>query len=91
MARYGYGYKKAGVVATHIIQTTDVVHSLFEDTESIEREHKITTALDSINATFGKGTIKLAIQGNGRIKTSSDNQSPHYTTRWSDIPKVTVK
>ena len=87
----GYGYKKAGVIASKIIAESDVMHSLFEDTESIEREHKITTALDSINATFGKGTIKLAIQGNGRIRTSSDNQSPHYTTRWSDIPKVTVK
>ena len=87
----GYGYKKAGVIASKIIAESDVMHSLFEDTESIEREHKITTALDSINTTFGKGTVKLAIQGNGRIKTASDNQSPHYTTRWSDIPKVTVK
>jgi DNA polymerase V len=89
--RYGYGYKKAGVVATHIIQTTDVVHSLFEDTESSEREQKITTALDIINGTFGRGAVKLAVQGSGHIKSSSENQSPHYTTRWSDLPEVSVK
>ena len=87
----GYGYKKAGVIATKIISQNDVMHTLFEDTEAIEREHKITSALDTINATFGKGIIKLAVQGSGKIKTSSDNQSPHYTTRWSDIPKVSVK
>jgi hypothetical protein len=69
----------------------DVMHTLFEDTATIEREHKITSALDSINATFGKGTIKLAVQGSGKIKTASDSQSPHYTTRWSDIPTVSVK
>lgn len=87
----GYGYKKAGVIATKIISENEVMHSLFEDREAIERERKITLALDSINATFGKGTIKLAVQGSGKIKSASDNQSPHYTTKWSDLPKVSVK
>ena len=87
----GYGYKKAGVIATKIVSKKHIMHSLFEDTEAIEREHKITSALDAINSTFGKGTIKLAVQGSGKIKTSSENQSPHYTTLWSDIPNVSVK
>jgi DNA polymerase V len=87
----GYGYKKAGVIATKISSEKCVMHSLFEDTEATEREHKITTVLDTINKTFGKGTIKLAVQGSGHIKSSSDNQSPHYTTLWTDIPTVTVK
>lgn len=89
--REGYGYKKAGVIATKIIPQGEVMHSLFEDRAANEREQKITSALDSINAAFGAGTIKLAVQGSGKIKTTSDNQSPHYTTRWSDIPKVSVK
>ena len=87
----GYGYKKAGVVATHIMQESDVVHSLFEDSEAAEREHRITSALDAINGTFGRGTVKLAAQGSGRIKSSSEKQSPHYTTLWDDLPKVSVK
>lgn len=89
--RKGYGFKKAGVVATRIMPAQNVMHSLFEDTEALEREHKITSALDVINSTFGKGAIKLAVQGNGRIKSASEKQSPHYTTLWSDIPEVTVK
>ena len=91
MFKNGYGYKKAGVIASKILPENEVMHSLFEDTAATEREHKITSALDAINSTFGKGTIKLAVQGSGKIKTASDNQSPHYTTKWSDIPKVTVK
>jgi DNA polymerase V len=87
----GYGYKKAGVIATKISSDKCIMHSLFEDTEATEREHKITTVLDTINKTFGKGTVKLAVQGSGHIKSSSDNQSPHYTTLWTDIPTVTVK
>ena len=89
--RRGYGYKKAGVVATYIIQECDVVHSLFEEPEMLEREHRITSAMDVINGTFGKGTVKLATQGSGRIKSSSEKQSPHYTTLWTDIPNVSVK
>ncbi len=87
----GYGYKKAGVVATKIMPEGQIMRSLFDDTAALEREQKITSALDSINATFGAGTIKLAVQGSGKIKSASESQSPHYTTRWSDIPKASVK
>ena len=73
------------------LQESDLVPSLFDDHEASEREHRITSALDVINGTFGRGTVKLAAQGSGRIKSSSENQSPHYTTLWNDIPKVTVK
>lgn len=89
--RSGYGYKKAGVIATGIMDECEMVRSLFEDTEAMEREHKITSALDMINSTYGEGTLKLAVQGSGRIKSMSENQSPHYTTRWSDLPKVSIK
>ena len=87
----GYAYKKAGVVATHIMHESDVVHSLFEDSQATEREHRISSALDAINGTFGRGTVKLAAQGSGRIKSASEKQSPHYTTLWDDLPKVSVK
>ena len=89
--RKGYGYKKAGVVATHIEYQTNVVPSLFEDEQASEREQKLTTALDVINGTFGRGTVKLAVQGSGQIKSNSEKQSPHYTTLWDDLPKVSVK
>lgn len=89
--RENYGYKKAGVIATNIMPTQNVMHSLFEDAEAADRERKITSVLDCVNSKFGKSTIKLAVQGSGQIKTSSENQSPHYTTLWSDIPKVSVK
>ena len=89
--RCGYGYKKAGVVATRLMQESDLVHSLFEDTSASEREQKLTSALDAINGAYGKGTVKLAVQGSGHIKSSNERQSPHYTTLWSDIPAVTVK
>lgn len=87
----GYGYKKAGVVATHIMPAQNVMHSLFDDTTALEREHRITSVVDAVNCNFGRGTLKFAIQGSGKVKSHSENQSPHYTTKWSDLPSVTVK
>ena len=87
----GYGYKKAGVVATHIMQECDVVHSLFEDEHDTDREQRLTSAIDAINCTFGRGSVKLAVQGSGQIKSASQKQSPHYTTLWDDIPKVSIR
>ena len=87
----GFGYKKAGVVATRIVSANGFMRSLFDDVEVLKREQKLTSVVDSLNKTFGSGALKLAVQGGGKIKTSSENQSPHYTTLWSDIPKVSVK
>ena len=87
----GFGYKKAGVIATKVIKNQDVMHSLFEDPQAIEKEQKLSSTLDAINGTLGKGIVRFAIQGSGNIKSSSNSQSPHYTTLWSDIPTVTIK
>ena len=89
--RSGYGYKKAGVIATGVMAESEATPSLFDDPHALEQEQKITEALSAINSTFGDGTIKLAVQGSGNIKTTCQKQSPHYTTRWTDLPKVSVK
>jgi len=89
--RKGYGYKKAGVIATRVTDMSDAVRSIFEDTDASEKEHRITSALDAINRTYGDGTLKLAVQGSGKIRNTSEKQSPHYTTRWNEIPKVSIK
>ena len=87
----GYGYKKAGVVISKLIPESGVVRSLFADTAAIERENRLSSAMDAINHTFGRGAVKIGIQGSGAIKSASESQSPHYTTLWSDIPKASVK
>ena len=89
--RKGFGYKKAGIIATRITPVQNQMNSLFDDREILEKERRLTSVVDTVNRAFGKDAIKFAIQGNGKIKSSSENQSPHYTTLWSDIPSVTVK
>jgi DNA polymerase V len=89
--REGYGYKKAGVVITRLVQEEGYAHSLFSDMDALEKESRLSTSIDSINKLFGRGAVLLGSQGNGEIKMSREHQSPHYTTLWSDIPKAKVR
>ena len=59
--------------------------------EGADRNERLSGALDAISAAYGRGTVRFGNQGNGRVHASCEHQSPHYTTRWSDIPKVSVK
>ena len=89
--RQGYGYKKAGVVITRLVQAEGHTPSLFLDDTAADREARLSGAIDSINRSFGDGSILLGLQGDGRIRNTREHQSPHYTTLWDDIPKVKVQ
>ncbi|MBR5856576.1 MAG: Y-family DNA polymerase [Bacteroidales bacterium] len=84
----GCGYKKAGVTASGIVPEDGVTGSLFEDVAQYERESRLMKAMDSINGSYGKGTVKLGSLGCGYIKNRKEHESPHYTTLKDDFPKV---
>ena len=86
--RSGYAYKKAGVLLGRIGQASAQVPSLFEDASELERSERLSRALDDISSAYGRGTVRFGNQGDGRIRSSCERQSPHYTPLWSDIPKV---
>lgn len=87
----GYGYKKAGVVITKLVQAQGYTRSLFEDSETARKEANLSGAIDRINRSFGPGSILFGVQGDGKVKNAREHQSPHYTTLWEDLPKVKVE
>ncbi|MCR5710654.1 MAG: Y-family DNA polymerase [Bacteroidales bacterium] len=86
-----YGYKKAGVVFTRVAQKEGWTGSLFNDAEASGREARLSSAIDDITSACGPGAIRFGVQGDGSIRMAREHQSPHYTTRWGDIPGVVVK
>ena len=86
-----YGYKKAGVLFLKIAQRDGFQRALFRDVQADERQERLSRALDSLTSEYGPGTVLFAVQDDGQVKTARERRSPQYTTRWSDIPKVTVK
>ena len=86
-----FGYKKAGVVFTRIVQKDGYTGSLFRDSDADARSERLSQALDALTAAYGPGTVRFGIQGDGIVRSARKQQSPRYTTHWSEIPHVAVK
>ena len=89
--RDGYAFKKGGVYFTKIEQEGAHTPSLFADHAADERAERLSGCIDTINRTIGQGSILFGVQGDGRFHMTQDHKSPHYTTRWSDLPLATVR
>jgi len=62
------------------------------DTEDREKMKKISITIDEINKKMGHNTLYYAVTGiNKKWDMRREHQSPHYTTRWEDIPIVHAK
>jgi DNA polymerase V len=84
----GYNYKKAGVMISGIVPDNQVQISLF-DTRKRELDAKAMKAMDALNRTMGRDTIKVAMQGFGRDwQLRQERKSRCYTTRWQEILEV---
>ena len=88
--RPGFGYKKAGVIITSMIQADGHTPSLFADSDALERDARLSEAIDSIHASYGRSSLLFGAQGDGLIRMARNHQSPHYTTLWDDLPRVKV-
>ena len=83
-----FKYKKAGVLFTRIEQKDGFTPSLFRDAETGERDARLSKTLDAINGAYGSGTVRFGVQGDGQVLSAHEHRSPHYTTRWTELPKV---
>lgn len=83
----GYQYKKAGVILGDIGPDHIVQCDLFAE-ETPSSASNLMATLDSINAKYGRGTLKLANDGaSSAWAMRADNKSPSYTTAWNDIAR----
>jgi DNA polymerase V len=84
----GYAFLKAGVTVRDLVPASSVQGSLFGAVTTSRREARMA-AVDALNRRYGRDTIRMAIQGNGRtFKRRAEHLSPRYTTRITDILKI---
>jgi DNA polymerase V len=87
----GYQYREAGVFLGGLISQSRVQLSLFSKIDSQQRDKRtaLMASLDQINKRLGSNTIQVASQGTKKVwKMNQSSVSPHYTTRWQEIPVV---
>ena len=78
-------YAKAGVILLDLQVAADAPRDLLPTVDPIKSE-KLMTALDAVNARFGRGTVRPG--GIRRVtpwSTRANNRSPRYTTRISEL------
>jgi len=88
--RAGFEYKKAGVMAALISDKAVRQPSLFDEyPENDCRSAKLMSAMDTINARFGRGSLRVASEGTRRQwATRAERLSGQFTTRWDELPVV---
>lgn len=85
----GHKLKKAGIMLMNLVPNNQIQTSLFSAIENNQESSKLMSAMDAINAKFGKETIKLASSGIERKwRLKAEKRSPRYTTVWDELPIV---
>ena len=86
-------YMKGGIMLYDIVQVNSRQLTLLEACapEADERKAALMTAMDKINDRFGRDSLRSGAQGpkNPFWAMRRDKKSPHYTTNWDELPKVT--
>lgn len=85
----GYRYQKAGVMLSELVPLGQCQGDLFNQTSTTSRSARLMAAMDSINRSMGRQTVKLAAEGFRQPwKMKQGNRSPGYTTRWGELPII---
>lgn len=85
----GYRYQKAGVMLSELVPLDQCQGDLFNQTPATSRSANLMAAMDSINRSMGRQTVKLAAEGFRQPwKMKQGNRSPGYTTRWGELPAI---
>jgi DNA polymerase V len=87
--REGPAYKKAGVTLQNLRPETVRQGHLFR--ERTDEDDALMSAVDTLNRTMGRDTVGFAAAGMAGERDwtmKREKRSPHYTTRWADLPVV---
>ena len=89
--REKHWYKKTGIIVCELTPEDNTQINLFRNLKDDERQRKLMSALDTLNKSMGRNTVKIAAQGqNKRWKLRQEKLSPHYTTQLKDIFGIRV-
>ena len=85
----GYRFMKCGVIVKDLVPCNQRQVSLF-DNANLQRQEKLMTAMDKLNRSLGKETVRMAIQGfEKKYRLRADHLSPRYTTDINQVLKIT--
>jgi DNA polymerase V len=87
--KYGFGFKKAGVILAPLVPAKPTTIRIFDEEES-QRQQRAMAVLDDMNSRYGRDTLRFAVTGmdGQEWKHRVQHRSPCYTTRWDQLLNV---
>lgn len=85
----GFGYKRAGVMVTDLVESNKV-QGVFFDSIDHEKQDRLMKVIDNINNLNGKSTVRIASNGEMDQFSTRAHVSKRCTTRWDELMEVVV-
>ncbi len=87
--RPDYVYNKAGIMLTELAPQHQMQLNLFASGN--KEDTTLMTAMDEVNTRWGRNTLQFATAGlDKKWAMTQDHKSPSYTTKWQDLPVITI-
>ncbi len=87
----GLAYQKAGITLSELVYAHESQPSLFKSGSEEKSSTDLMKTLDGINQRFGRETVRIASSGFTRNWwMAREHLSPCYTSRWTDLQKVST-
>jgi DNA polymerase V len=84
--RNGFGYKKAGVVLSNLVDAQQQQLDVWVDHQQLDKQKKVMNLIDEVNAKWGDETLTFAACGIEKPwKMQRQLRSPRFTTQWNEL------
>jgi DNA polymerase V len=88
-----YSYRRVGMVLTDLLPESAAQTSLVnqQTDQEFKKRRQVNSSVDKINSKFGPKSVVFGSQGvqtKADWSSKSNNRTPAYTTKWSDIPRA---
>jgi DNA polymerase V len=86
----GYRYMKAGVIVMDLVSEETIQSNIFSTPDKGVKKN-LMAAMDRVNLTMGRDTVRMAVQGFDRkYRLRADYLSPRYTTHSDELLKIRI-
>ena len=89
--KYGYKYKKAGIIITGIVPEKHQQLDLFTPTREYEKKETLMKIMDQANWRWGSDTLAYGATGiQKEWRHRQEKRSPNYTGNWNEILTIRI-
>jgi DNA polymerase V len=88
--RSGCGYKKAGVILSHLTPAAQGQEFLFDESYHQSRKQRLMQVMDRWNDRQNTAKVFLAAEGMGKDWYNEAHRSKRFTSRWDELLEINI-